>query len=760
MIHTLMRTKLSPPPAISDAVRRDRLIERMAEGTRRPLTLLCAAAGSGKTQLLVSWLASSVPPGPIAWVSVDEGDRDAQLFWSYVFEALRACGAMRATVAAPSVDTPTRQVQLRELATDLAARRTPVILVLDDFEKITGPDVPAELEVLLHHCAASLRLVVSTRAEPPLPVHRYRLAGELTDVRVDELAFTEEEIRELVAGRGGEPATPEMISALRASTEGWAAGVRLLSMSTHGFAAPDGGADVYVAEYLTAEVLDALPSETRNFLRRTSVIESVWPELATVLTDRPDSGRVLAGLVRTNSFVRADYERGRSFRYHPLLRRLLLAELGEASPVVAGELRRTAATWLARHRTLREALAVAAAASDWTLASSLVVDGFAITSLLTGADRAASAELFKAAPPWDGDARTAVVLAATALAEGDTAGCGSRLARARKQAGATATSDVAVTLAMAVVETRLAWARADVQATLAAAATAQAVLKAQPDKGIRMCSDYWATLLNTVGAALLWSGDRDGAEATLRRACRIAERTGHRHSLVNALGQRALAALIGGHHRRAREFAIAASGVADELGVPIADRPPAASVALGWMAAEDGDLANGLVQARHARQASGQLRMDPVSSVLLARLQTRLGRRGQQHAWIGTGSAALPGPAWIADRFETGRASCSAQRDELTGTHGSVAIVASAAGPRLRAVPQATPCRPILVEPLTQKEQEVLSHLGALLSTAEVAQTMFISVNTVRTHIRGILRKLAVSHRNDAIRRARVLQLI
>ena len=634
------------------------------------------------------------------------------------------------------------------------------MLVLDDFQKIIGSDVPAQLELLLHRCRPAMRLVVSSRVEPRLRLHRYRLADQLTEIRSDELAFSKSEIREMLANHSGARGRPESIAAVYASTEGWAAGIRLLSMAPgppgDGSAADDtSSADGYVADYLTAEVLNALPVELRTFLVRTSVVEWLSPELADVLTGRSDSARVLAALVRTNSFVQACLEPGRYFRYHPLLRRLLRVELEQQSPALARELTRASALWLTRHRSLRDGLTVAGDSADWSLAAGVVVDGFRITDLLTGTDRIGLAEFFQPAANGPSDARAAVVLAAKALANADTDGCRSQLACAREQS---VDADPALALAVAMVELQLAWANADAQQTLDAAATAEAILDAQPDQGVTTCPDYWATLLNTAGAALLWTGEQRAAEASFHRADQLAERSNCQQARVNSLGHLALAALMSRQRARARALAKAAANLADEIGAPAALRPAAGYVAMAWISAEDGDLCNSRIHAHRARTASAWLRTDPLSAAVLARLLVQLGGNAERYACAGTGSLAWSIPAWLDDRLVT----VSAARSALTGTHGAavaqqVVAMPSTLGPRLHAVPS---CEPILIEPLTEKEQEVLRHLSALLSTAEVAQTMYISVNTVRTHVRGILRKLAATRRNEAIRRARQLQLI
>jgi LuxR family maltose regulon positive regulatory protein len=374
-----------------------------------------------------------------------------------------------------------------------------------------------------------------------------------------------------------------------------------------------------------------------------------------------------------------------------------------------------------------------------------------------------------------------VVLAAVALADGDKSLCAEHLASAKEHAEIAGNGESPLALAIAIIDTQLAWARADSQAVRAAAATGQALLEALPDHGLDTCPEYWVSVLSGLGAALLWSRDHEAATVTLARACRIAELSGHRHTQVNAIGQRALAELISGHRTRARELATAAAVLAEEVDMSAADRPPAAYVTLGWLHAEDGDRDTARLRARQARAATRWLRTDPLSASLLARLNARVLRTGERITRADAEDAVLTVPPALTERF--GVTSAAEYRQQATGTHGAstgrselLQVCEPAASPRnvgpvvltavdggrtrLGAPLSVDPPGPILVEPLTRKEHEVLRHLSAALSTEEVAQTMFVSVNTVRTHIRGILRKLAVSRRNEAIRRARQLRLI
>ncbi len=582
--------KLAPPAPVSGALVRARLIEHLERGTRRQLTVLNAAAGSGKTQLLATWLASAAPDQPVGWLTVDPQDREPDAFWSYVFEALRGCIAVpddHPPAEPVAGDEVARRVQLCALATELCARAVPVVLVLDDFHVLAGSRVADELEFLLHRAAPGLRLVVATRLEPQLPVHRYRLADELTEIRTDDLAFTVTETEELLQNWGSPPVMDA--HALHTATEGWAAGIRMTALaqgpSSDGTCVQDG----YVDEYLSAEVLEELPADVRDFLSRTSVVETLWPELAAELSGRPDSVHLLARLARTNGFVRVVADRGRCYRYHPQLRRLLITELESASCGVARDQRSRAARWLARHRTVGEAVALAVA-DDPSIAAELVVESGALPEVWARPDRSTLANAFATVPDAGDDPDLAVVLAAVALGVGDTSTC----ARYLVSVSEASVSDEARDLAAALVEAQLGVVRADPSAVQEAAERAEALLVARNNPGGRDAA-CWIALLSAFGAALVWNGAATAAIERLRRGCDIAERVGDSHARVSMLGQLAVAELIAGHRRQARTCASTAVAMADDA------RPVACAATTGG-----GDRARlGVCRRRQCRRGPG-----------------------------------------------------------------------------------------------------------------------------------------------------------
>ena len=233
----LLATKLTLPRSSLRQVPRPRLLDLLDAGTRQLLTLVSAPAGAGKTTLLASWSSSRQPPGPVAWLSLDAGDNQAGRFWAYAVGALCQSGAVpRNSVLRSLAPLPWSEERcLPLLVSGLAALPSPVVLVLDDLHDITDAAVLEGLEFLVRHAPSQLRLVLATRVDPPLPLQRLRLAGQLVQLRAADLAFTVAEAAELLATSDDQPSLSDGdLALLHARTEGWAAGLRLAALSLEG----------------------------------------------------------------------------------------------------------------------------------------------------------------------------------------------------------------------------------------------------------------------------------------------------------------------------------------------------------------------------------------------------------------------------------------------------------------------------------------------------------------------------------------------
>jgi LuxR family maltose regulon positive regulatory protein len=328
----LLATKLSVPRGPRAAVLRPRLLDRLDGGVQGPVTLVAAPAGAGKSALLSSWIAEERPPGPVAWLSLDADDADRRRFWRGVLAALAEATGDEAVAALA--------VLASALADALAGARRPVVLVLDDFHEVIDA-VHEDLERLVRLPPPALRLVIVTRADPPIGLGRLRLDGRLTEIRAADLNFTLDEAGELF-GAMGTVLAPEDLATLWRRTEGWAAALRLAAVSLHQHPDPRAfiehfaGTDATISDYLVSEVLARQPPELSDFLLRTSIVDTLSAELADALTASTDGHAMLARLEYGGVLTTPLDERGTWHRYHPLFAELLRAELRAQLPGEVG----------------------------------------------------------------------------------------------------------------------------------------------------------------------------------------------------------------------------------------------------------------------------------------------------------------------------------------------------------------------------------------------------------------------------------------
>ncbi|MBV9917018.1 MAG: AAA family ATPase, partial [Solirubrobacterales bacterium] len=370
----------STPPAL---VPRPALMGLLEDGARGPVTVLAASPGSGKTLLVRSWLQSEGRDRRAAWVSVERGERDAQRFWGAVIARLSAAAAA-AGVAIEALE-PTPQFDgeavVERLLSDLASLGSRLVLVVDDLHELAAPDARAQLTYFLARLPPSVHVVLITRRDPQLGLHRRRLAGELTEVRGADLRFTLDETREMLRALGI-ALSDESLVLLHDRTEGWVAGLRLAAMSLAEHSDPDAfvaefsGSERTVAEYLMAEVLEAQPSHVRRLLVRASLLERVNGELGDLLSGGSGAGRELQALADAGAFVVALDASRTWFRFHHLFADLLAVELRNAEPDEIPRLHALAADWFADHGSAVEAIAHAQAAGDSQRAAGLLIEHY------------------------------------------------------------------------------------------------------------------------------------------------------------------------------------------------------------------------------------------------------------------------------------------------------------------------------------------------------------------------------------------------
>jgi LuxR family maltose regulon positive regulatory protein len=353
---------------------RARLVHALEAATARALTVLCAPAGYGKTTALVQWLAHArVRHG---WLSLDERDNDPWRFTARLLGVLDAPdGARRAMEAGASPRDTVLPLALAALAHGDQER---TVVVLEDYYLIANADCHALIVRLLDDRPAHMRVVVASRTPPPLRLARRRSARELSEIGPDELRFRADETERLLNDSLGFGLTPEQIALIDERVQGWPAGVALIAtaLADH----PDrtsvldlvGATRPDLAAYVTEEVLEAARPELRRFLCCTSVLTKLSPSLCEAVFGDPRARELLAEVRRLNLFVTAVDADEQWLRYHPVLRDTLLGELERREPELLPQLHIRASAWFAAAGMPDEAIEHALLAGDGPRAAALL----------------------------------------------------------------------------------------------------------------------------------------------------------------------------------------------------------------------------------------------------------------------------------------------------------------------------------------------------------------------------------------------------
>ncbi len=368
MISSFLQTKFYIPPWRTDSVARARLVESLSEGLDRcrKLTLLSAPAGYGKTTLLAEWIhalqSRRAPQVRIACLSLDQGDNDPARFINYFVSALRTADeTLGQTVVSllGSPQLPPLSAIFDELINEIAAVPYQIILVLDDYHVINNSNLHEALEYLIEHQPPCFHLVIATREDPSLPLARFRVRGEMSEVRAHDLRFTIDEAHRFFGQAVKLTLKAGTVEALEAKTEGWPAGLQLAALAMQNlqdeqdFLADFSGSHRYIIDYLLDEVLKSQPAEIASFLARTAVLKRFNAELCEAVTHNAASAAILAELERRNLFlVPLDSQRG-WYRYHPLFAEVLHAGL---SADAERQTQIDAAHWLESHGLYAEAV--------------------------------------------------------------------------------------------------------------------------------------------------------------------------------------------------------------------------------------------------------------------------------------------------------------------------------------------------------------------------------------------------------------------
>ena len=869
--------------ANDQVVPRAELYERLSGAAR--VTQLSAAAGSGKTMLVRSWIDHAGLAGRAGWVLVDHDERDAQRFWLSVLSALRGTTAGRALIrelrAAPDLDGWTIVERLIEDLTPLGER---IWLVIDDLDELHSDEALHQLEWFVKCAPPDIRFVLSSRRELRLGLHRSRVDGELTEIRTHDLRFTPSEARALFASAGVQ-LSDVALTQLLARAEGWAGGLRLaaLSLATRDdpeqFAAEFSGSERTVAAYLLAEVLERQPAEVRELLLYTSLLERVSGPLADHLTGGSGAERILQELEDDNAFVSSVDAARTCFRYQQLFADLLRLELRRMFPEIVARLHCAASDWFEHEGDVVEAVRHAQLAHDWRRASRLLFD-CRIGLILDGRLDTLRA-LLEAFPAHVavGDPELAVVFAGIRLREGafDDADAYVAMAEQNKREVPEDRQEL-FGLHLASVRLALARQRADLAGAVQAMRSLEAALDAHPPNVAGATDEIRALALMTLGTTELWSLRLMDARRHLEDGLALARRIGRPYLEIGCLAHLGIAAPLSGLSASvALAFTEEAVTIADRHGLAtnpivalafaigggslawlgrfdeaeqwleragLALRPggdPGTELALhharGLLYSGQGRLADALGEFRSAEKLQGMLAGEHALMVdLRARMmltQVRMGELPDARAALdsiaepdrGRAEVRIPAaaielaegcpedaieqlapvteraaesliPTWTAvhallfdaaAREEVGdrrEAEASLERAlDLAEPEGLIlpfTIIPvedllegyprhrTAHAAFLSTIHDVTAGRSVkprgesapLLDELSEAELRIVRYLPTNLKAPEIAAELFVSTNTIRTHLRHIYAKLDAHSRAEAVNRARELGLL
>ena len=381
MAQSLLLTKLYIPTQRPGLVPRPGLIERLNQGCQggNKLSLISAPAGYGKSTLLGEW--ASQAGLPLAWLSLDEQDNEFKRFLAYFVAAIQSVWPDFGEVVTSLIraaHSPPAETVLTALINELADLQQSLALVLDDYHLIDSEPVHQALSFLLDHMPAQLHLIISSRADPPLPLAKLRARGQIVELREADLRFSPTEAADFLNRMMGLELSLEESTTLHGRTEGWPAGLQLAAISMQGWEHPAdfiqafSGSHEYVVDYLTDEVLARQAASYRTFLLQTSILDRLCGPLCAAITGQADSSQILEYLKGANLFLISLDDERHWYRYHRLFSDLLRQRLLQSMPDAVPDLHRRASQWLEKNGFILLSIQHALEAGDYERAADLV----------------------------------------------------------------------------------------------------------------------------------------------------------------------------------------------------------------------------------------------------------------------------------------------------------------------------------------------------------------------------------------------------
>ena len=731
-------TKLVPPPVPAALVRRRSLLPRIATSGRR-LTVVVAPAGWGKSTLLAEWCAAQPKDRAVAFAGLDRLDDDPVRFWTTVLAALSATGLEIGTrvPASPQAGGPGLwQAVVPALVNELAASDTEVVLVIDDYHRVSDDGVHSGMRYLVDHTPQTLHLVVSTRREPPLGLARVRATGYLDEIRAADLALETTETARLVRLVSDVELDEADVALLHAKTEGWPAGVQLAALSLRHHPDPAGfiqrfaGDHRHVVDFLTAEVLARLPAELRWFLLRCSILDWLEAGVCDAVVGSDDAARLLREVEALNLVVPLDETRER-FRLHRLFADWLGHQLGVEAPDEVPGLHQRASVWFENQGMPFEAVDHALAASDWVTAKRLIK---AHAGRLTAEGRVATlAEWLGRIPESHvaADPVLAIAAASTAATAGDLDRA-ERLAISAEEevaSGTPVTVPIAADVEIAAVRATICLMRRDLAGAGRLARQAAQWERDSSRERYGIGHVLWAS-------TLLWQDRCGEARDAVDEVWAAVETVFIR---VMAAGVLAVACFETGDLDRAERVARHAIGVAEEHHVGPSPEMTLVHIALGGVLTERADLDGAERHLDSGVELAALWRVPAqvaYGQMLRARLYLSQGQRNEAMRLVREAAPV------VESARRAGLLARTLHRTEQAMRSGGSR---SGLG---------------LVEALTDRELDVLRLLPSHLTQREIGGQLDVSLNTVKSYTQSLYRKLGVSSRTDAVDRARALHLL
>lgn len=730
----LLVTKLYPPPLRDQTVQRGRLLEQLRPQPGVKLTLLAAPAGCGKSTLLGSWREVEAKRRSVAWLTLDEKDNDPVVLWAYVLESLRrVCPSLGPVVSPDLVGAPgIVEMMLPQLVNEMASQG-PTALVLDDFHRLSAGPARDSVAWLIEHGPPSFQIVVSSRIEPALPLARLRARAELVEVRAKDLAFTADEADTLMNERMKLDLSHNEVDNLTGHTEGWAAGLYLAALSVRGsddraeLLRRFDGSSRQVVDFLMDEVLTTHDPAMQDLMLRSSILERLSGPLVDAVSNNQGSGTALAAISRTNLFLLPLDDHGEWYRFHHLFARLLRMELERREPGMAPILHRRAYAWFQDRGWLEEALEHALRAGAFAEAAELIAAAWpdymnraryaTVLTWLQGLPR----QLVLA------DSKLLLVEAWMQTLSGNRAEAVSAVAaveqRGRLEEGPLPDGFSSLEASLATLRASCSWG--DVTGGLDNAIRASQLVGPE--------SRFHSIVLWAVGMGHYYRGQLEEADHWFQEAVDLAPRGQRWVTAALSLSYRSLIAGELGRVDQQMLLVDKAETLCRERGLE------------GVIGEEQVALAMSLVARGNLREALPLLEL----GVTLIR------------------SLGQPLELANAQLYMASALRAAGQRAAATSMIADArAVLDSCPDPgvlrdRLAALERSSPRRsdPGNAE-LSEQELRVLRLLRSSLSERDIGRELHLSHNTIHSHTRSIFRKLGVSKRSDAVRRARELHLV